>query len=392
MRSLALVFGLLLLFAAEILRIYFIMPFPGSQHKDTIDLAYFINRNAWLIRFVALLFIIYPAYMLFTRGKNWKKGLLSVIIALYAVIFFYFNFRFQADKMFLQSAWLHYLAAPLNKVDSNNLVIGVSINGQSKAYPIQFIGYHHQVRDTVGDVPVMVTYCTVCRTGRVYSPEVNGKPETFRLVGMDHFNAMFEDSSTGSWWQQATGKAVAGPLKGTALPEIPSRQSTLGAWLRDHPASLVMQPDSAFDKKYLELKTYDKGLADNGLEKRDSNSWKAKSWIVGVRAHKKEKAYDWNALERDRIINDSIGEVPVVLTLEPDSTTFHAWTRQLQDRILFFREEGGRLVDTNTRSVWNMHGKCIEGTLADSQLEPLPAYQEFWHSWQQFHPGTGKFE
>ena len=43
----------------------------------------------------------------------------------------------------------------------------------------------------------MVTYCTVCRTGRVFSPIVEGQPETFRLVGMDHFNAMFEDEGTG---------------------------------------------------------------------------------------------------------------------------------------------------------------------------------------------------
>lgn len=59
----------------------------------------------------------------------------------------------------------------------------------------------------------MVTYCTVCRTGRVYSPMVNGKLETFRLVGMDHFNAMFEDASTKSWWRQSNGDCIAGPLK-----------------------------------------------------------------------------------------------------------------------------------------------------------------------------------
>ena len=74
----------------------------------------------------------------------------------------------------------------------------------------------------------MITYCTVCRTGRVYSPIVNGKLEKFRLVGMDHFNAMFEDETTKSWWQQATGIAIAGPLKGSRLEEIPSHQAIAG--------------------------------------------------------------------------------------------------------------------------------------------------------------------
>ena len=90
------------------------------------------------------------------------------------------------------------------------------INGEAKAYPIQLIGYHHQVMDTVGNEPVIITYCTVCRTGRVYSSSLNGRHESFRLVGMDHFNAVFEDETTKTWWQQATGEAIAGPLKGSA--------------------------------------------------------------------------------------------------------------------------------------------------------------------------------
>jgi hypothetical protein len=65
----------------------------------------------------------------------------------------------------------------------------------------------------------MITYCTVCRTGRVFEPVVNGKFEKFRLVGMDHFNAMFEDVTTKSWWRQVTGEAITGKLKGQQLPK-----------------------------------------------------------------------------------------------------------------------------------------------------------------------------
>ena len=107
--------------------------------------------------------------------------------------------------MFYQPSIKNFSSGSGNTIDSNKLVIGIDIHGESRAYPIQIIGYHHQVKDTVGNTPVMITYCTVCRTGRVYSPVVNGKLENFRLVGMDHFNAMFEDETTKSWWQQATG-------------------------------------------------------------------------------------------------------------------------------------------------------------------------------------------
>jgi len=222
MKRFFLITGLLIFFAAEILRVYFIMPFPGSQHENTIGLAYWISNNIWWIRILALVLLISPLISVFGNGKIWKKIVLSLIIIFYAVVFFFFNYRFEADKMFYQPKQKMFVAASMDTTNKNKLVIGVAINGEAKAYPMQIIGYHHQVMDTIGNTPVMVTYCTVCRTGRAFSPFVNGKMETFRLVGMDHFNAMFEDATTKSWWQQATGKAIAGPLKGTALKEIAS--------------------------------------------------------------------------------------------------------------------------------------------------------------------------
>ena len=67
--------------------------------------------------------------------------------------------------MFKQPKQFMMVAADKNKVDSNRLVIGVSNNGEAKAYPIRFLGYHHHVQDTIGGKPILVTYCTVCRTG-----------------------------------------------------------------------------------------------------------------------------------------------------------------------------------------------------------------------------------
>jgi hypothetical protein len=113
-----------------------------------------------------------------------------------------------------------------------------------------FLGYLHQVQDTIGGKPVIVTYCTVCRTGRVFEPVVNGKPEKFRLVGMDHFNAMFEDETTKSWWRQVNGEAITGKLKGQQLPEMFSTQTSLTKWLQLNPASLIMQADSDYIKSY----------------------------------------------------------------------------------------------------------------------------------------------
>lgn len=266
-RTLLLVTGLLILLATEILRVYFIMPFPGSQKANTINIAYFLNNYIWWFRVLGLILFVPPMLYIFSHSKWWKKILLGIFVLLYATVFYAFNFKFLADKMFIQPQHKILVTVADNKIDSNKLIIGVFMNGQAKAYPIEIIGYHHQVQDTVGGEPVMVTYCSVCRTGRVFSPVMNGKFEKFRLVGMDHFNAMFEDATTKSWWRQVTGIAIAGPLKGSALKELPSEQMRLGAWISKYPNTLIMQPDAVFVKQYKGLEGFDEGTINSGLKK-----------------------------------------------------------------------------------------------------------------------------
>jgi len=223
---------------------------------------------------------------------------------------------------------------------------------------------------------------------------VNGKLETFRPVGMDHFNAMFEDGSTKSWWQQATGLAIAGPLKGNHLTEIPSHQVSLASWIRNHPGSTIMQPDTTFKKDYDDLADYDKGTVKSHLEKRDSASWKMKSWVVGIKTSGLEKAYDWNDLLKEFYIQDTIGRHPILLLLEKDTLSFHAYNRSFRNQTLYFMWDkvADLLTDSNTHSIWNGNGHCISGSLKDVQLDTLSAYQEFWHSWKQFHPYTTQYK
>ena len=379
--------ALLLLFSAEILRVYFVMPYPGSQVSNTVPYAYWLDQSIVWIRVLVLLLICFALVIVFKNGKIWEKIFLSVILASYAVIFFYFNFRLQADKIFHQPVNKSFAAATSSEMEKSKLVIGVLIDGQAKAYPIQLIGYHHQVMDTIGKTPVMITYCTVCRSARVFSPIVNGKLESFRLVGMDHFNAVFEDATTKSWWQQATGRAIAGPLKGYALKEFPSTQLTWDAWLRQYPKSLVMKPDTIFMDNYFKLEDYDKGTMHSSLVRRDSDSWQPNSWIVGVMNNFSSKAYDWNELLQKKIIQDSVDRLPILLTIEKDSASFHVYDRRVNDSVLSFQIAGNNdlLIDEKTHSSWNMDGECIGGLLKGKKLLPVQSYNEFWHSWRTFH-------
>ncbi len=313
------------------------MPLPGSQSHNTIQYAYWLNNNITWIRIVALTAATFFFIKAFRNSKRWMKIVISVTAIAYVVIFYLFNFQLEDYKVFYTPKVTSFVSSSLDTTDKVKLVIGIVIDGQAKAYPIQIIGYHHQVKDTIGNTPVLVTYCTVCHTGRVFSPVINGKNETFTLVGMDHFNAVFEDKTTKSWWQQATGVAIAGPLKGATLKELPSTQLPLGVWMREHPNTLVMQPDMSFEKNYEWLADYDDGNTQGYLVKRDFSSWNSKSWVVGIRNEHLSKAYDWNELVKKKIIQDSIAHLPVLLTLENDANAFHAYDRRIDGLVLRFQ-------------------------------------------------------
>ncbi len=368
--------GIIGLILFEIANVYFIMPMPGSQQINSIDLVYFLYSYRWFFR------VLFAAMLLIGFVKSdWKKKWIPFIpLAVVAAVIYMTNFMMAADAMFQQPKQLTMASASKNIVDSNRLVIGITLNGQSKAYPIQYIGYHHQVQDTLAGKPILVTYCTVCRTGRVYEPIVNEKHERFRLVGMNHFNAMIEDATTKSWWRQATGEAITGKLKGTILPELLSTQTSLAKWMELHPQTLVMQADPSFVKQYDTSFRFESGKSKSKLTGTDSLSWKRKSWVIGMQLGKESKAYDWNKLKAFRIIHDTLNQLPVLLVLANDNRSFFAFERPA-DAIVTISNDTLLLKGKRYR---------INGTGIDTNfnLKPISAYQEFWHSWQSFHPQT----
>jgi Protein of unknown function (DUF3179) len=370
------VIGLILF---EIANVYFIMPMTGSQRMNSIDLAYFLYKWRWMFRAMFALLIIAGLFK-----ATWKRKWVAAIpLILLAAVIYMANFKMAADAMFQQPKQILFKHAADNKVDSNRLIIGIEINGEAKAYPVQYMGYHHHLQDTVGGKPILVTYCTVCRTGRVFEPMVNGKHEQFRLVGMDHFNAMLEDKATKSWWRQATGEAIAGELKGFKLTELLSKQTSLDKWIELHPQTSILQADPSFTKHYDTSYNYESGKSKSKLTGTDSISWNDKSWVVGIRIGNKAKAYDWNRLKKERIIHDTFNRTAVLLLLAKDDKSFFAFERSSYNDLF--------LLSNDTVSLGNNHFR-VNGTGIDTtlNLKPIIAYQEFWHSWRTFQPQTFK--
>lgn len=365
MRTLLFASGILLMLVPEFLRVYLIMPFPGSQQDMPGDarqaeIAYWLHNNIWWLRLMGLALIAAPTAYFVRHGGWWKRIAILLPLALCALVIYAFNFHLMADRMFLMLEEKVLRRVTPADADSDELVLAVARQGDARAFPISIIGYHHQIADTIGGQPVLITYCTVCRTGRAFSPIISGEANQFRLVGMDHFNAMFEDSRTGSWWRQVSGECVAGPLKGSRLTELPSSQLTLGEFARRHPDGKVLQPDPRFHARYRELDGFDDGTIASSLERRDTASWQRKSWVLGVLHKGAARAYDWNDLLTARTIQDTLSGDTIIIRLGADNASFD----------VFRKDE----------------------LLAAMKLTPIPAYQEFWHSWRTFQPATTRYQ
>jgi hypothetical protein len=380
--------GILLLIVPGLAHAYLLMPFPGSQDINAITVCYYLEKVVLPLRIAGALLIIWYFVKYYSSNSTGGKVSKAVVLALCPASFYITDFKFKAETMFEEPQTVKFANALANKVPQSFVIIGVVNNGIAKAYPLIYLGYHHKVQDNVGDQPVLVTYCTMCRTGRVYSPILNGTRQTFRLVGARHYNAIIEDAGTKTWWYQATGAAAAGKLKGTRLRELPYEQFTLGAWLSKHPGSLILQPDKHYLADYSDLKNYDRMQAvdkDSTLKNKDTLI--RKSWVIGVIVNGRAKAYDWRQLSKKRLLNDQVNQTSLLVAMENDSLTYHAFNSTVNGKTLHFKlDTSGGITDQETASVWDWDGLATAGAMKGSHLSKVQGYQEYWHSWKRFHP------
>jgi hypothetical protein len=382
--------GIILLVIPGLIHAYLLMPFPGSQNLNAITISYYLEKIVLPLRIAGGMLIAWYFFKYFSVNSTTAKITKTLVLVLCVVSFYFTDFMYKAETMFEEPQTIKFANAFDNKVPENFVVIGVVNNGVAKAYPLVYLGYHHKVQDNVDNEPVLVTYCTMCRTGRVYSPLINGVRQKFRLVGARHYNAIIEDQGTKTWWYQATGNAAVGKLKGEHLQELPYEQSTLSSWLIKHPGSLILQPDEHYTGDYNDLKNYDRLQAvDKDSTLKNKDSLVRKSWVVGVIINGQAKAYDWRHLFKKQLVNDQVYHTPLLVTMEKDSMTYHAFNSIVNGKQLHFKlDTAGNLTDLETASIWDDDGLSTNGALKGHQLNKVQSYQEYWHSWKHFHPNT----
>jgi len=274
-------------------------------------------------------------------------------------------------------------------VDPDDMVLAVLLDGHARAYPIRTMGYHHIVNDTVEGVPIVVTYCTLCHTGIVYDPVVDGKRLHFRLAGINNGNALLRDEETRSVWQQSTGEAIFGPLKGRHLKMLHSSEVTYALWRKEQPQGDVLKPDAPYLPEY-EKKGWEKNVEKTPVMIDTSKSGiNPHQLMLGVAVAGKTKAYPINSILAARLIQDEVGDSPVLVVVGPDGSSIRVFEAA---ELTFARGEGDNLMqDAETGSGWNFQGCAVDGKLAGRCLKQIDAYKDYWFDWMNHHPQTSVF-
>jgi hypothetical protein len=230
----------------------------------------------------------------------------------------------------------------------------------------------------------------------VWETTVDGRPLHFHLAGINNQNFIMRDEETGSWWQQVSGLAISGPLKGKQLRSIDQDELTFAQWKKEESNGRVLKPDSTvgpddYVPSDWEVKMAKARVASVNVDQ----TIPPRTLVIGVTVGKVDKAYPFESLVKQSPIMDEVGGVPIAVVLSKDGKSVRAFERVVDGRKLeMFGKTGSgelSLFDAETQSEWDFSGKCIAGQLSGSQLKKIPILMDYWFDWKNYHENTSLY-
>jgi hypothetical protein len=288
-------------------------------------------------------------------------------------------------------------------------VISLDIGGSARAYPLAILVWHEIVNDTLGGVPVVVTFCPLCHTALVFDRRVTDTVYDFGTTGNLRFSDLvMYDRQTESWWQQATGQAIVGSLTDTKLTFLPAQIVSLEDFASAYPDGEVLSRDTGENRAYGQnpYPGYDRADERPFLFAGEIDGRLApKERIVTIDQDGSTIAIPYAALEAIGAVELDL-PVPVVVFWAPgtaaaldgpaiddgrDVGATGVFTPVVDRQRVTFARTGGRegsITDVETGSTWTITGVATDGPLAGSQLEPVVHGDHFWFAWAAFSPET----
>ncbi len=216
------------------------------------------------------------------------------------------------------------------------------------------------------------------------------------MAGINNQNFLMRDEETGSYWQQVTGTAIAGRLKGEHLTLVSQDELSFGLWKKEEPNGTVLAPlplyaskyeKATWETEYVKLPTVIHG-AKGTLADRET--------VIGVVRNGVAQAYPMSKLTvQAPVLLDSAGGEPIMLVLGPDGKSVRVFSRRIGENTLEFYGRSATngsawaLLESPSLSEWNFDGCALNGEMQGQCLTRIDYLKDYWFDWEHYHPNTG---
>ncbi len=297
-------------------------------------------------------------------------------------------------------------------LSDDDLVLGLVINGEVKAYPHNIGWWHEIVNDRIGGQAVSVTFCPLTGTGLAFNAEDENGQFELGVSGLLYNNnlIMYDRRDNSTLYPQLLFTGIEGPRLGERLEQIPVTETTWATWKTLYPDTQVVAGGTYSTSRYVRYPYVSSRLGDY----RTSNSYllfsldpalgnnsnvfstiyEVKDRVLGVRINERSKAYHFNSMGEQIVINDLVGGEEIVVLRDRAADLTLSYSRVVDGRTLGFEIETEidgpffGLRDVETGTLWDISGRAFEGELAGQQLRQIPAYSSMWFAWVSFWQDT----
>jgi hypothetical protein len=271
-----------------------------------------------------------------------------------------------------------------------DLVFGVAVEGETRAYAQKVLSWHEVVNDRVGGRPITLSYCTLCGSAVLFDTRTAGAPHTFGTSGLLYrSNKLMVDRATLTLWHNLTGEPVIGRLARSPirLPILPVSTTTWHEWRRRHPGTSAAVPDAALARRLGYV--YRQGAAESarrGVEFpvwRKSRALDPREEIFALRLAEGLKAYAIDRVIAEGVVNDVVGGRNVVVLADRDTGDVRAYERAGET----FRSTDSKdhLMDSTGRR-WHVGEEALTLPAGEERLARLPGHLAYWFGWYGFFP------
>jgi len=280
-------------------------------------------------------------------------------------------------------------------LEASDLVFGVSINGDTRAYPLRIMGWHEMLNDVVGGVPVALAYCTLCGSGILFDTTVEGRQEplVFGSSGLLYrSNKLMFDRETQSLWNQFTGEPVVGAMVNQGpsadsefkLDTLPMTITTWEHWKQSNKDTTVLSLQTGYVRNYDSGVTYQEYFDSPDLMfpsvVRDESQVQRKDFVFGIQTLGASKAWPIRSFVNKSIINDQVGAQSIVLVGDADTRTVRAYERLNNEK--FMATSDGQL--SSDAGVWTVTEESLVTSDGQQRRARIAGHVSYWFAWENF--------